>query len=286
MVPPTTAPLDDPFLRCPKCGYDVRAVPAGPCPECGAAINHRALRQARLPWMHRAEIGAWRAFWRTVSRVTMRPGRMARETAGPVPYDEAVRFRQAAVLVGGGAITLAWMVGAVLAMMTDNHWRFYGLPLVVLFVLVPPVFLVLFLAVATGAVGYWMTPRMLEGAAQERSLALSQYASGPLALLAPAMLLGGIGVAVIALAEHHRMEWLAVVGVVFLPVAGGMLIVVPLAVWRASLAMAKHAAGRSLGARLAMAAALPILWVAIAALALGVVPGLLAWIGVMVMTLA
>src|SRR5438128_163233 len=58
----------DPF--CPQCGYSLRglnprdsAAAEVCCPECGFAVDLRTLQQSIIPWVHRREIGRWRAYW-------------------------------------------------------------------------------------------------------------------------------------------------------------------------------------------------------------------------------
>lgn len=90
-------------LFCPACGYSLRGLTRGRCPECGLDLGPVRAAGSQMPWVHRRQIGWLRAFWRTVWFVTFRHKRIAAEIARPVSYRDAQLFRWvvAAHLVAG-----------------------------------------------------------------------------------------------------------------------------------------------------------------------------------------
>lgn len=84
-------------LPCPHCGYDLRGAPAVDgarrCPECGLEVlgDPRTLR-SRIPWVHRREIGRFRAYWQTVWWVILNSPLLAREIDRPIVLRDARRF--------------------------------------------------------------------------------------------------------------------------------------------------------------------------------------------------
>src|SRR6188768_3322910 len=85
-------------LYCPACGYDLRAIDSERCPECGLEIDRSKLGESVIPWIHRKQIGFYRAFWRTCEMATLRPRQFAREMNLAARLDDAVKFRRIAVL--------------------------------------------------------------------------------------------------------------------------------------------------------------------------------------------
>lgn len=92
----------DEGLFCPQCGYSLRGLgPAGDvrCPECGFSVNLETLHQSIIPWVHRHEIGRWRAYWRTVRLVSRRPRLVAGEASKPLRIEDAAGFRRVTALL-------------------------------------------------------------------------------------------------------------------------------------------------------------------------------------------
>src|SRR5689334_14153377 len=93
--PPAAAPSISPFGYCGVCGYDLRAIPSDRCPECGTPFDPTE-PIAPIPWLHRAHLGGWGAFWRTVGIVLLTPDRLAKQVHPSVKVDAhgAARFRE------------------------------------------------------------------------------------------------------------------------------------------------------------------------------------------------
>jgi hypothetical protein len=118
-------------IRCEQCGYDLRGLTYGHCPECGHAFNERTIFGTRLPWIHRKVIGANEAFWRTASLVIARPVQFARDAAGGTRLVErdgtyfrwlvmGVAFVPALVLAGFGIVRLLSGEAMVLALVAST----------------------------------------------------------------------------------------------------------------------------------------------------------------------
>src|SRR4051812_46128223 len=103
----------DDALYCPACGYDLRGIASDRCPECGATIHRASLRESSLPWARRQQVGAWRAYRRTVWTATWRVRRVADGVARPVDARDARHFATLTGLIAGvppalGMILLIW----------------------------------------------------------------------------------------------------------------------------------------------------------------------------------
>jgi predicted RNA-binding Zn-ribbon protein involved in translation (DUF1610 family) len=186
---------------CPECGYDLRAITSQRCPECGLAIDRASMSVSRLPWSHRHKIGRVRAYWRTM---LLRPRKLAEEMARPVSFSDAQQFRHVTVFLAWLPLA-AWAVGLALYNTPDLRHRIHAGTRLGWFleavVLLSGLFaLWLFLLMASGVASYFFHPRRLPVVLQNRAVALSYYASGPLALL----WIPGVFGAVYALLESQQ----------------------------------------------------------------------------------
>jgi hypothetical protein len=96
--PPLTDDAEHNALYCPECGYDVRFTSAERCPECGVSFTRSELAKSRIPWVHRARIGRFKAFVQTLLFGIGVPSRLAAEVTHPVSWRDANRFRWCVVL--------------------------------------------------------------------------------------------------------------------------------------------------------------------------------------------
>ena len=177
---------------CPECGYDLRAIQSERCPECGLVIDRASMSVSRLPWSHRDKIGFFRAYWRTM---LLGPKKLAAEMARPVSYPDAQRFRHVTVLIAWLPLA-AWAVGLALYNTPDLRHRIHagtrlGWFLEAIVLLSGLFALWLFLLMASGVASYFFHPKRLPVVLQNRAVALSYYACGPLAWLwVPAVFAG------------------------------------------------------------------------------------------------
>ena len=91
----TASPLrpgDDEDIYCPHCGYNLRGLTSGRCPECGNVCDLATMSRSLIPWLHRAEVGRVRAWWQTCWMALRRPGQLAASINAPCPYADARRF--------------------------------------------------------------------------------------------------------------------------------------------------------------------------------------------------
>jgi hypothetical protein len=193
-------------LFCIVCGYNQRGLEQARCPECGSEHARFPPSPVRIPWAHRCYFGRCRTFWATVVRATFFPGRIAGEIEHPVSYSDARRFWAAVILhVFLPMLAVIITVTAVCAaiepppnVMSDSEyplgWRSIA-DAMTLKVLAPiwvgPTILLgllLFVIAATGLPSYFCRVRNQNETMHNRAIALSYYATGPLAMLPVAML--------------------------------------------------------------------------------------------------
>ncbi|MCH8879605.1 MAG: hypothetical protein IID34_06935 [Planctomycetes bacterium] len=86
---PESSVLD---VFCPKCSYNLRGIDSARCPECGYSLAFLKIAESRIPWVHRKEIGRFRAYWRTVWWATFRRLKFGEELARPMSLPDARRF--------------------------------------------------------------------------------------------------------------------------------------------------------------------------------------------------
>ena len=182
-----------PGLFCPHCGYDLRTLTINQCPECGGAVDEKSLREISIPWQGRADIGRWRALWRTAWRVTFKTKAFCQSVALPVSYADARRFQYTVV----GAFFISFVITVII--LAANAWGldlladqaqwlgFSGLGASLLAVLYFAC-LGLCLLLGTGIHTYWFHPSKLTIEQQNRAIALSYYACAPLLALIPVQL--------------------------------------------------------------------------------------------------
>lgn len=96
-------------VPCARCGYDVRALTEPRCPECGLAFDPHAQPLADVPWFRREQIGAVRAYYRTVWLVLSRPRRLAEQVGRDVEVDArgAAAFRRVTIWLASLSIATA-----------------------------------------------------------------------------------------------------------------------------------------------------------------------------------
>jgi hypothetical protein len=170
----STTVVDD--LYCPACGYNLRGLPEYRCPECGGEFDVGELVVSQIPWAHRRVLGRFRAYWKTVLMVMFNNRRFCQETAGPVSYGDSQSFRWVTVLhiyFPLAVLTFAYYVlgERSLYVVLGDVWQTVGLHITLL----------LTAGVATGFPSYFFHPRSIPVERQNRAVALSYYACGPMA---------------------------------------------------------------------------------------------------------
>jgi len=174
-------------LYCISCGYNQRGITSAHCPECGQDFSKVPPSPTRLPWLHRRYRGFLRSYWRTVMMVIFQPRLFREQIDNPIAFSDARRFWLLTIVfayvpVVGAAVQIYHTPSQPGSMLREIQSLF--IPLRVL----PPgaaflAGLFLFLTFATGLPSYFCHPRALPIERQNRAIALSYFASAPLALM-------------------------------------------------------------------------------------------------------
>ena len=173
---PVDAALEEGECYCVGCGYNLRVLAGGRCPECGRPIDRQEHDGLDAPWVHRRRLGALAAYWQTAALVTFQPGDFARRFHWPrVRFHGSHQFRLWTVSVAAGAVVMAAMAVA---------WR-YGVGWTGMAVLggaVAPSAMLLMYG-ATELAGFFTGPRLPSDTSEEvfRAQMVNDYASAALA---------------------------------------------------------------------------------------------------------
>lgn len=181
-------------VYCPRCGYNLRGLTGGICPECGDDVS--AVRSARsvIPWTYRKAKSEARRPFRlapTASLMFVKTAWMAMfarrrlcvEISREASFADARAFRR-------WVVGLAWLpflgAGALLVLnCLAGTWRratwIDDIAREIWPVAVLVVGALLGLAAMTGLPSYWFHPKDTPVRFQNRAIALSYYACAPLA---------------------------------------------------------------------------------------------------------
>ncbi len=238
---------------CPDCGYDLRGSTSERCPECGFALERLRTTESQIPWVHRRQLGFFRAYWRTAWQVTFHCRRFCAEASHPISHADAQRFLWANVILAYVAILLiklAYRLGVHDAFEPIRTVEWLAIPI--------ELGTLLTLAAWTSLPTYLFHPRKLPLAIQNRAVALSYYACGPLVLLPLALV--PIGLMCILLVLQYlahsiapRDDSFAVpIGLAF----GGLSLVL----WWLNLVRIAHRVLRRTPRTMAIGIFVPVLW--------------------------
>jgi hypothetical protein len=282
----SAAASDD--LLCPQCGYNLRGIQSDRCPECGFAIDRESLSRSIIPWTFRDEIGLLRAFEQTVMLAIRHPRRLGVAASRPVDYQDAQKFRwlvvlcawlplTATVLVIRARTNAPWFPAVFLSSNPPSNtlgvdWAMCEVAGLLLWP-IPSLALLMLIAAVSGAASYFFHPRSLSTEQQNRGIAISYYACAPLALLFvpcglfdAATLLAHFG----DVSDVIQFRW--VVGFLL---AGGISLVGILSLLEiVSLKLLKAATHCSFGRLMVLAALLPLAWLILLLLSLGLFPAM------------
>jgi hypothetical protein len=276
-------------LFCPQCGYNLRGLSSDNCPECGLALDRADMLHSRLPWTHRRRIGYFRAYWRTLILGTFSTPELADELARPVSFRDAQLFRFITIAIGWlplaiVALVLTYVFGQQSAFM----WRGMGLSSMgslntmaqidllwpfaagVTFPGVLPLALALFLIMLSGVASYFFHPRSMPPKLQNRGVAMSYYASASIAFLPISLIFVGVAI-LMANTPFGRSNtaFLLTTTVGMLAVAAPFILL--FLWWVNTLRLYRRATQAGTLRIVAMAVALPVLWILCMALTLGAV---------------
>lgn len=188
---------------CPRCGYNLRGLTGGTCPECGDDVSAVHSARSVIPWTYRKTKSEPRrtfrlapsaslAFFRTAWMAMFARRRLCLEISREASFADARAFRRWVVglawlpFLGAGMIFAIsrpgkGVVGATwIDDIASEVW-----PVAVLVVGA-----LLGLAAMTGLPSYWFHPKDTPVRFQNRAIALSYYACAPLGfVLVPVALL-------------------------------------------------------------------------------------------------
>ncbi len=280
-------------LRCPACDYDLRALVGDRCPECGLLIDRAALAQSQIPWAHRDRLGSIRAYQRTAWLAWRHPKKLAMCAASPVDVRDARAFQRVTVLL---AFVPAVVIGIALIVYFGRAYPNSGLPsaghhfgylLEWLLIAIFAGCVWLFLMAVTSVSQYFFLSTGISETRRERAVALSYYASAPIAL-------SGIPLTLIVAASllaNHRWdmyvqvrvidrisEWLLIgIFITLMLEIGGLV--------SSTLVLLKKSTGCGVGRILATITGLPIAWAVLAFLFLGLLPFAAIYLALMIVSL-
>ncbi|HEX3357436.1 MAG TPA: hypothetical protein VHS31_10735 [Tepidisphaeraceae bacterium] len=164
---------------CPSCGYNLRGLSSNRCPECGEQFDPEKLAAANIPWLKRAAIGTWAAYWQTVLFAMIHPLDFADEIWNAQRLDPAAArsFRRITLFIADMAVLVA--VFAIWLNTTRSYHPWGGLIRdTITSTLIAMVFLYLSTDLANSGLVPWS---MYDEFAWRR--AMCQYCCAPLAFL-------------------------------------------------------------------------------------------------------
>jgi hypothetical protein len=283
--PTTDSSADLIELRCPQCGYDLRAITSEKCPECGTAVDRESLARSQIPWVYRKELGRWKAFWKTVRLATFHPVQLAEEMNRPTHLCDAILFRRAVVFSLFAVLfplNLIWLFGiSSRAIWHSDDWI---LSLVNTgYLIVPNGIVLLWLFLLTGVPSLFARPRTMSVLRQNRSVALSFYACAGLMPLMIGWLIACVLFLLVMILDHSRISPPLLIVISCVASVVSLLSLAPAIV--SPIVLMRRATLAQGAARVRIVALMPVMWMVVSALALVVIP--LAWwlLGVMVLSL-
>jgi len=313
VVPSTPAAGHEQF--CPECGYSLRGHGSGDgaaevcCPECGFAVDLRTLHRSIIPWVHRHEIGRWRAYWRTVWLVSQRPRLVAAEASKPLRIEDAEGFRRVTAVLAFVPLAALVLWGyttatAEYARIDFSLWqglyisfgkgsgplltRGHALGWVLEWVVVAALLLGLWLFVlgVTGIASYFFHPRHLNVVQQNRAVTLSYFSSAVLAWTPVSVTILTLGVACgqIRATDWQSAQLLRNASVVAV-VTGVVMLLGQAGIWYTdTLTMLRRASYGSWGRVATAALLLPVLSLILAALTLVILPAAVALVALVILS--
>jgi class 3 adenylate cyclase len=85
---------------CTQCGYDLRGIGSRVCPECAHPFSPPTSLVDGIPWEHRMQLGALRAYFATIALVCFRTKAFIRRSQHASSLPAAMLFRLISQLVG------------------------------------------------------------------------------------------------------------------------------------------------------------------------------------------
>ena len=280
-------------LRCPACDYDLRALVGERCPECGLVIDRAALAQSQIPWAHRDRLGSFRAYQRTAWLAWRHPKRLAMSAASPVDLQDARNFQRINVLfvfLPGVVIGIAYIA------YYGRDYPDFGFPpapgrfgyfLEWLLIAIFAGCVWLFLLAVTSVAQYFFLSSGISATRRERAVALSYYASAPLAVSAIPIAL----IIAASMISNHRWDMYVQVLAIdrlteLLVIATILILGLQIGGWFSStIVLLKKTTACGAGRILAALFGLPTAWLIVAFLFLVLLPFAALYLALMILSL-
>jgi len=196
LKPVNAAPAASANLYCISCGYNQRGITAAHCPECGQDFSILPPSPSRLPWLHRRRVGLFRAYWRTVGMFLFNDTLFREQAENPITLRDAHLFclLTLAHVIAPPLILLIYLAadqppGRLMALKLKLFASDYIPAPEVFYFLVG---YILFFIAATGMPSYFCHPRALPVARQNTAIAFSYFSCAPLALVPIFFILVGV----------------------------------------------------------------------------------------------
>jgi hypothetical protein len=169
--------LPDPL--CPSCGYNLRALTSTRCPECGQPFDPEKLSTANIPWLKRAALGTWPAYWQTVFHAMLHPLDFADEIWNAQRLDPiaARSFRRITLLIADISI-----LAGIVAILSSNLGSFHTFRGLIFNSITSTFITVIFLYLSTDLANAGLVPWSMYDEFIWRR-AMCQYTCAPLAFL-------------------------------------------------------------------------------------------------------
>jgi len=162
-------------VYCKHCGYNLRGIDSGKCPECGHDFDPFHEATIGIPWAHRELDGSVISFIKTVALVIGSPKQIGSVVwqRGVVELPDAKTFRRICV-------ALTWLPLVLLYIGFRHFIRPASATSVDLISV--PIGLLIWLMRSTAAVPRLMRHQIMADARHRRAIALAHYIAAPLAL--------------------------------------------------------------------------------------------------------
>ncbi len=286
---PPSATSFDADVNCPVCGYNLSGSVSDRCSECGYSLVDMGSPVSRIPWVHRKELGRFRAYWRTMWMVIKQPRRFREESARRVAYRDARLFQLVTVLhlyLPFLVYTLAiylWGPPQFAPKPMPGTMQFFmptgPTQMELAFEEVWPVALLhvcflLYLIAATGVPSYWFHPKGLSTRMQNTGIAMSYYLCAPMAIAGVPIVaaLDTLGFGHLHFLGTGRQSVTSEQWTILLIAMGGAALLAVVVWWVNLLRVAGCVMPRARGRRIGLAVLAPGAWVVLAGLILVVLP--------------
>jgi hypothetical protein len=282
-------------LFCPQCGYSLRGIESARCPECGHTLNWERISQSQIPWVHRKQVGRWRAYWRTLKLTMLDSRAISDEVQRAVKLEDALKFRRMSVWLVFVPLAIAvvglygwglWKSSELSLRAWDKDepgWVKLGAAMDwgMLPVLLGALYLLLL--ALTGVQSYFFHPRSIPVVRQNRAVALSYYGCGAVVWLPVSLGSFGLVIGLTVTDGFHRMPLL--VTALSWIVGTSLFVLPPICGWINMIRLLGRTTQCGKVRQVVMAVTLPVLWAALIAIVGLGIPAAYAFVCLVVLSL-